>query len=97
MGKGKFFLTASGITVDVSVPQTSTSSQYLKDSLNIVVIFITEMPAIVIAWKINIKLSNHCTKQLIHCNEFSIVIEELVNLISVSIHSQLLTPNCQVI
>lgn len=83
--------------MDVSLPQPSISSQYLKDSLNTMVIFVTEMPAIVTAWKINTKLSNYCTKKLIHCNEFSTVIEELVNLISVSIHSQLLTPNCQVI
>lgn len=41
------------------------------------VIFVTEMPAIVIAWETNIKLSNYCTKKLIHCNDFSAVIEEL--------------------
>lgn len=90
-------LTTFDIIMDVSVLQTSISIQYLKESLNIMVIFVTEMPAIVIAQKINIKLSNYCTKKLIHCNEFSAVIEELVNLIRESIHSQLLTPNCQVI
>lgn len=83
--------------MDVSMPQTSISSQYLKDSLNIMVIFVTEMPAIVTEWEINIKFSNYCAKKLICCNEFSTVIEELVDLIRVSIHSQLLTPNCQVI
>lgn len=83
--------------MDVSVPQTSISLKYLKDSLNIMVIFVTEMPAIVTAWEINIKLSNYCTKKLIHCNESSTVIEELVNLRRESILSQLLTPNCQVI
>lgn len=57
--------------------QTSISIQYLKNSLNIMVIFITEMPAIVIAWEINIKLPNYCSTKLIHCNEFSAVIEEL--------------------
>ena len=61
------------------------------------VIFVTEMPAIVTAQKINIKFSTYCTKKLIHLNEFSAVIEELVNLIRESIHSQLLTANCQVI
>ena len=35
--------------MDVSVLQTSISIQYLKESLNIMVIFVTEMPAIVIA------------------------------------------------
>lgn len=77
--------------------QTSISSHYLKDSLNIMVIFVTEMPAIVTEWEINIKFSNYCPKKFIHCNEFSTVIEELVNLIRESIHSHLLTPKCQVI
>lgn len=83
--------------MDVFMPQTSISIQCLKDSLNVMAMFVTEMPAIVTAWKINIKLSNYCTKKLTHCGEFSTVLEELVNLIRVSIHSQLLTPKCQVI
>lgn len=63
--------------MDVFMLQTSFSIQYLKDPLNIMVIFVIEMPAIVIAWEINTKLSNYCTKKLIHYNEFSAVIEEL--------------------
>lgn len=63
--------------MDVFMLQTSFSIRYLKDSLNIMVIFITEMPAIVIAWEINIKLSNYCPKKLIQCKDFSAVIEEL--------------------
>lgn len=83
--------------MNVYMSLISISSQYLKDSLNIMVIFVTEMPAIVTEWEINIKFSNYCTKKLIRCNEFSTVIEELVNIVRESIHSQLLTPNCQVI
>lgn len=63
--------------MDVFMLQTSFSIRYLKDPLNIMVIFVIEMPAIVIAWEINTKLSNYCTKKLIHYNEFSAVIEEL--------------------
>lgn len=70
MVKRKDFLTTSGIIIDVSMSQTSISSHYLKDSLNIMVIFVTEMPAIVTEWEINIKFSNYCPKKLIHCNEF---------------------------
>lgn len=83
--------------MDVYMSQTYISSQYLKESLNIMVIFVTEMPAIVTEWEVNIKFSSYCTKKHIHCNEFSTVIEELVNIVRESIHSQLLTPNCQVI
>ena len=63
--------------MDVFMLQTSFSILYLKDSLNITVIFVTEIPAIVVAWEINIKLSNYCTKKLIRCKDFSAVIEEL--------------------
>lgn len=96
-GKEKFFQTIFGIIMNVSMSQTYLSNHYLKYSLNIMVTFVTEMPAIVTEWEINIKFFNYCTKKLIYCNEFSTVIEELVNLIRESIYSQLLTPNCQVI
>lgn len=95
MVKGKK-LTTSGIIMDASVTQTAISIQYLKNSLNIMVIFVTEMPAIVTAWEINIKLLITALRNSFIVMNSPTVIEELVNLIKVSIHSQLLTPNCQV-
>lgn len=94
MVKGKKLTT--GIIMDASMIQTSISIQYLKSSLNIMVIFVTEMPAIVTAWEINIKLLITALRNSFIVMNSPTVIEELVNLIIVSIHSQLLTPNCQV-
>lgn len=76
------------------MPQTSISSQYLKGSLNIMVFLSQKCQQLAQHGK---SIPKALITALRNCNEFSTVIEKLVNLIRVSIHSQLLTLNCRVI